>query len=143
MGFSCSPLPLLFMPSFILCFFFYSLWDLFQTSNILLSPSFQIGLCAPRLYFSAPFGASSQTQAGIKSLLRCGRGEVWGELKAPRDPWQHYLGLAGARSRENLPWHLFFLCFISPRLKNTFGWTLCRDVTAFGKGSVACEERCH
>lgn len=28
---------------------------------------------------------------------------MWGELKAPWDPQQHYLGLSGVRSMEHLP----------------------------------------
>lgn len=120
MGFSCSPC-LCLSCCLLSSAFFSSLWNLpialLQTSNILLSPCSQIGLCDQDHVSALPLDAPSQTQAGLEGWFPpfcCGRGEMWGKLRAPGDPQQCYPGLAGARSRENLPWHLFPMCLVSP-----------------------------
>lgn len=109
--------------------------------------------CMPQGHVSAlPLDAPSKRWARLEGWfppLRCGRGEVWEELKALRDPRQHYPGLAGARSGENLPDTSFpcapYLQFSSSfqGLKTPLGELYVRTRLLLGKDQWLSGERCH
>lgn len=107
--------------------------------------------CVPQGHISAlSLDAPSQTRARLEGRFppfSCGRGETWGELQALRDPRQRYLGLAGARRKENLPEHLFPSCFISPHsfqgLKKPLDELYAGTRLLLGTDQWLSGERCH
>ena len=154
MGFACSPPLCLLCPLLSSAFFLTpcgtcpSRCSKHQISSSLHAPKLD---CVPQGHISAlPLDAPSQTQARFKGWFppfHWGRGEIWGKLKAPRDSRQRYLGLAGARSSENLPWHLFSLCFVFPSsfqgLKTPLDELYVGTRLLLGKDQWLGGERCH